>query len=458
MLERAGSVLSDKVVDTLKKATEYCVFKITCELTNPTTSYKVTPRRVLAFGIQQDFVQSYTDQTSITIELMPKEIQEMLQNTQDLECIVKLTPMDSMSFTEVYDQEEIIYEKKVILPENQDLEKKFNAGAYVNTETGEYDTLKQQDTWIPIELQLMDKDIYEIRHVQINAMFNDVTHEALLHWIGQQFNVDEVKCVAPDNTRTFKNLVIPPTKDISTVFPYLQERYGIYAKGMGYYVMKGILYNYPLWDVNQSTSPEDSVLHIYKGPEKYFLGLDKYHARIDKDIHIVTIAPVDLSALNTAGSENTGNVHVSTNAEAIYDQFAPINKDGSITRDGSDITTVTLQNEAGNMTSNMQNVKYTGERTNIYQSTSEMAANDGTMIKIGWKCAYPHAITPGQHVIYYYTGENNELKTASGRIMGVSYLGQVQPSDALQPWFNFTSTIVAKLEADQQSEAEIQQS
>lgn len=458
MLDRAGRLLGDKIYAALEKANESCVFKIECEVLNAATGYKFVPHRVIAFAIQQDFVNSYTDHTTMTIELMPVELQELLKNVQDLECVIKFTPIDGMSMSPIYEQEEIIYEKKIILPDMQDLEKKFNAGTYINTETKQYDTVKQQDIWIPLEMQLMDKDIYEIRHVQINAMFNDVTQEALLHWLGQQFKAKEVKCISPDNTRTFKNLIIPPMKDISTIFPYLQERYGVYSKGMGYYFMKGNLYCYPLWDTNMKTSPEDSVLHIYKGPEKYLLSMDRYHARIDKDVHIVSIAPVELSPQNQAGGENIGNVHMSTNAEAIYDQFAPINANGSITRDGSDITTVSLQNNAGNMTSNMQNVKFMGERTNLYQSTSEMASIDGTLAKIQWEVSYPHLVLPGQHVIYYYTGENNELKEVKGRVLAVSYLGQLHPSNELQPWFHFQSVMMVKLEAEQQSEAEVQQS
>lgn len=451
--------LSERLKHKIEQAlygTDSCVFSPEVVLYNPNTGYKFNCRYLKAMAIGQDFFGSYMDMMQITIDVTPEELQALLPNLKDLECTITLYGFDDKTLTIIYDQEPIIIETKVLIDDQADLEKKFNISLFGDPETDTKLTADQNSMMFPYVLHLVEPEAYDLRHVQINAMFNEITMEKLLHWICQQFKAEQVKIVKPDNPQVYNNLVIPPMHDISSIFPFLQERYGIYSKGLGYYFTEKTFYIYPVFDVDPNTSPEEGTVHIVNAPQDYFLGLDRYHAKEGEDVFIASVTAVDMKPLNSEGTENLGNVHVSTNADGTLDKFVTIQEDGKVMRAENDISVVTMQNQAGNVTSDMQNLKFKGERTNIYSSTSEMAMIDGTMLSTGWMRATPRLLKPGQSALYHYDAKAGEYKTQKGRMFRVFYGGTLHTSESEKPWISFNASIEVKLEADQKSDEETQ--
>lgn len=455
MIVQFSERLKNKISEALS-GTESCVFAPLCIFSNPDTGYKYTCRFITDLIFVQDFLGAYMDNIQVTFNVTPDELREMLSNMQNLECTLILRPVNDSSFQLIPEQESIIYETKVFIDDQVDLAKKFNINAFGVGDNNEKQIFEQSAATFPYTVHLIEHDAYNMRHVQLNSMFNDTDVESILHWSSQCFGAENVQIVPPNNKHKYSNLIIPPMHDISSLYPFLQERYGIYSKGLGYYFSDKTLYIYPAFDTDRNTSPVEGVVHILNAPEKYFLGMNRYHCKKDDDILLVSVTRADVKPLNTEGSENFGNVHVSVNADGTRDNFMKIGNDGKVTRNTKDITMIQMQNSAGNMNGSMQNMHYQGERSNIYVSTSKMAAYDGTLLRTGWLKAIPRLLKPGQNICYHFDETGSDYKVQDGRILRVVYTGKLHSGSVNETWMTFSANIEAKLDPDFKSEEEIQ--
>ena len=438
------------------------IFQPKCVISNPESGFKLEFTYINYFNIDQKFHETYMDMFGLGVDVRPQELRDLIKNQQNLECTIILTPLNEFDFIVRYQQEQLIFNLKVLIDDQTDLSKKYPEALFQeNNSTGgsadnKYNTPEQFSARISIDLHLVEPEAYRLRHIQFNSMFSDATMEAILHWIGQQIGASQVNVAPPDNTQSYKNCVIPPMHSFSTIFPFLQERYGIYSKDIGYYFTDKKMYVYPLYETTRKQSAANGVLHLLNAPEKYFLGMDRYFSEVGEDKYIVSVTPKDIQVLATQGVENVGNVQMSTNADSTLDAFVQSDGHGGIVRNGGDITSVSMQNTAVNMTSNTQNVKYNGETTNLYNSTSKMAAIDGMLLKLGWLRAYPRLIEPGHPIVYHYDAPKSEYKTQNGRVLSVRYAGRNNPAMGPEHCIIFDAAINAKLEPDLKSSSSTQ--
>lgn len=453
---------SDRLQEKIRQAVlgkDCCVFRPECILNNPNTGFKYTARYVKGVNLVQEFVKQYMDQMQVEIEVTPREYEDLTKNLKDMELSLTLTPINPKTLREIYTQDPIIFKMKVVTEEQQDLEKKYHPNLFGDSsqedETKSHMTQGQHSLTLPYTFYCVEPEAYELRHKQANAMATDADMNSTMSWLLQQFNASEIRMVPPNNEQKYQNLVLPPMQDISTILPYMQQRYGVYSKGLGYYFTNKIFYIFPIFDHDSSTSPTDYTLHIINAPEKYFLGLDRYHNKVDNEVFVASVSGVELSPLNLSGTENEGNTHISLNADQMRDMAAPVAQDGNVERQKNDITSVSLANSGGDARSDMQNIKYTGEHTNVYNSTSELAAMNGSLLATGWIRAMPRLIEPGMNVIYHYDSKGGVYQTQKGRILQVAYGGQTHPSeDGKSGWISFNANLQAHIVPDNPSEAQ----
>lgn len=452
--------ISDRLknkISTAFNGTEVCVFTPSCVLHNPNTGYKHTFNYVRDIVFVQDFIVTYMDTIQIVLDFKISEYKEMVQNSQDLECSLILKPKVSRGDNtgENVNQDPIILEMMAYLDNGVDVDKQINPNAVGKTD--DPDTVEQANLIVQEALHLIDKTAHDMRQIQLNTILKDATLEDALYWACQNFQAENVDIVPPDNKETYNALIVPPMQDIGSLIPFLQERYGVYAKDISYYYTDDHFYVYPIFDTKQETSPVDGIIHLIAAPANSFMGLPRYHTGVDDDVYIVTASNVKMDTLNSRGSENVGTSHMSVNADSMHDQYVKIGKDGKVKRNSDDITTISSQNDAAKPSSTMQNVKYTGEKTNIYSSTSALAAYNGTILTASWMRAYPGLIKPGQNVIYHYDGADGEYCTQNGRILNVRYTSStISSDDSVKPDIIFAAALQIFLDPDVSSEDEVQ--
>lgn len=457
--------LSDALLEKVKEGldgNESCVFLPEVILHNPNTGFEANIELIEGFAIVCDYMTAYCNTYQLNFKVDPITYVNILKNMKDLEVSISLFPYNPIYLDECYDQDPLTFELKVLVDEQTDLEKVMNInilGDTTKTNDGENTPLNviQAQATMDMQLTMLEPEIFELRHIQINAMFNGCTVESLLYWIAQQFKAEQVNVTVPDNPTPIDNLIIPPTQDISTIFNFIQERYGIFKDGLGYYFENKIMYIYPLFAHDRDRSTEDGIIHLISAPDDYFVGLDRFHCRQDPDVLVVSTTKKSQQAVTSKGVENEGNTHMSTNADEARDKFVQVQENGDVKMTGNPVTTVAMTNNASNMQGDAQNVKFCGERVNLYASTEKFAELNGSTYTCGWSNAYPGLIKPGHICTLHYDGTQGEYKTQNGTILSVNYSGTTNTSsEGRKPWITFKALIGAHLEPDRSGEDQFQ--
>lgn len=455
MLTNLSAKLKQKIKQALSGEGTAC-YRVQCIFSNPTTGFRYVPLWVSSVLLVQDFLDKYMDTMEISFSVNMDSLRDLLKNAQDLKCTVILTPVTPASVKVSYDQDEIVWDMMVYMDDQPDLDKIFTTSRFENPEKERKELVSQQEAYGDFTVTLISETMHTVRGIGINAILKDTTMNDVLHWICQQFKFENVEVIEPDNTVTYEAVIIPPLQYIGEVFEFLQERYGVYSKGLGYYFTNDTMYIYPLYDTELDTSPVDGTLHLVNIPENEYLGLNLYHVVVDDDIIVGSNSRARAKPLNSSGSENVATSYISVNSGQMLDQDVTIDGSGKVQK-AKNITVLKLQNTAGNMTSSMQNVKFSGQRTNVYAATSQLAAFNGTELTTAWIHAVPGLLKPGQHVIYHFDGQKGIYKTQEGKLARVIYRTTTSPSGvSTMPNLTFTAALQIFLTPDEESDPEIQ--
>lgn len=418
-----------------------CVFKPTIILHNPETGFKFSPLWIDNLDINQNFLGSYMDAIQVTFPVQYTDYAAITANMQDLECTITLYFVDDEKGRELYNLAPIIIKTRAILDDQPDIAKLQNPNL-INAPANKPDTPEQALKMISYTIHLIEHTAYDLRHKQINCMTTGVTVEDMLRFVCYQFDVEKVKIVPPKNPQIYSNFVIPPVKGMTDVFSYIQNRYGVYSTGIGWYFTDDTMFVYPMYDTNLENNTADGILRIINVPNDAYAGVNHYHCFVDDDLWIVSNSNKDMKSLNTVGEENAGSCRMSLNSDNMTDGFSSMKTDGTVTVSNEKATVVQMANKKGSMNSKSQNVKFDGTRSNIYVSTSEMAMYNGSVMKVGWKNAIPRAILPGQTVRYCYDDNGDIFSSKKSRVLSTMYSShELEFRIAGQKCFNFTSEI-----------------
>ncbi len=434
-----------------------CIFRTECTFINPNTSYKETVY-IRNLNIIQDFTGSYTDNIVVITEVTPTQYKELQSNMQGLECGITLYPVSTLTGDDLETQDPIIIEGLVFLPEQLDLDKQTNATITGDPESKQPESGSQAEAYVMFQFEVMSKRVHDLRQMKVNAIFSGSKMEDVLHWSTQQFDMEEATIVPPDSSATIGAIVIPPVKGIDDLYPYLQDRYGIYAKGMSYYYVDDHLYIYPSFDTDiNHCVDKDRVAHFVNGVGTEWYGVGHYHNFEDDDVYIAAIANAEVSPVNTAAAENNGNVIASANADTANDRNVTVEQNGTVTKNDGTMAVISRQNNAGNMASSMQNIKYGGNTSNVYNATSALASEDGSILKLTWINAYPWVLIPGQHVEYHYLDSNSEYQTLPGVLQGIFFQSESVPlASQKRPGITFTAGVQIFLAPERQDDQTVQ--
>ena len=250
----------------------------------------------------------------------------------------------------------------------------------------------------------------------MNAILNNTTIENAIYFVANTLNIKNVNLYPPDNQKVYSTITLPPMQNIATVFDFMQERYGIYAKGLEYYFTQGTLYIYPGLETNPEAETK-KILHIYNVPKNNYEGSDGYYA-YDADDNIHLLCNQDIRLVNNAqkSSENTGSNFVALRNDTTIDLTRTTKGNNGEFSDQNLLLVGTENNKTA--ISNSVNNKYIGGTNNVLALTSELARNNVVLLESGWAMAMPYILTPGMKVIYHYD-DVNEYKTVNGILCGV---------------------------------------
>ena len=415
-------------------------------------TFSFTPFILNSIRIEQQFSENYLNHYELNVALTPDQYQLLYYNYKDLRCTVRFYGMDVNTKT-IYgkttngDPLLVIEDAYCIFKDKQDMLK----GTPKSMVMPESDTAKNTnntDAFVDVSFQLIPKEDYKFRVTKCNMILNNSTvADAILMIANSSECVDALMMVTPDNQTKYKNIVIPPILSLADALKFLQDHYGVYSKGMGYYYQVGCLYVYPLYETDpvlpKDKAPDNDLVykkniyasvtgsvmldemgdggmtHIYMVGNDNYVGLQYYHAYEGNTIHIVSNSLSVFRDLADTGMENVGYGYIVHHSDRDIDVCRNILEADSTEQATYGIWPIDIHQNPNNsymafdgqnrhigITSTQANVQYVDDKSNMYTIQSSIYSYLRTVAGFEWNNAVPFTFRPGYRIYYHYDGED----------------------------------------------------
>lgn len=365
--------------------------------------------------IKQQFSFTYTDEITLDMSIPMEDFLVMLQNAQDLRLAISFNQVVHTSTKVIDSINPVQLHYRVIIANADELLKQFTRQELtVTTETGKLESVHGR--LHRVTLQLMESDIYDIRHKQFNGLLKNVTLKDTIYYCANLLGIKNISLVEPDNTRVYSSLSLPPMLDIATAFDFLQDRYGIYSKGLVYYYTGKKLYIYPGYETAPKT---ETVVNIYNVPENSYMSAPGYHYFDEGgNIHILCNSKVQAKNMAAQSVENHGNYKIALRTDMALDHVRSVQGEkGTFQKDNA--LSCGMTSNRG-MVADVKNAKYETSSNNAFKMASDLVKMDCILLVSGWTKALPYLIKPGTKVIYHYE-DLNVYTTKTGIIEELDY-------------------------------------
>lgn len=415
MLVKPGKKL-ETMASKILDAADHTQFVAKCMIYSPTNpDVIINVDYFNAVEIKQRFSISYTDEILMHLTIPIANVITILQNAQDLRLALNLKQVYHTTTKVIDNAVPIQLNYRVIISNADELLKQFTKNEVaVTKDTGRLESVHGR--LHDLTLQLMEQDIYEIRHKQFNGLLKNVTLKDAIHYSANMLGIKNISMVEPDNTRVYASLSLPPMLDISNVFDFLQERYGIYSKGLVYYYTNKTLYLYPGYETSPVT---ETVVNIYNVPENSYPGGRGYHYFDEnKNLHILCNHKVQAKNLAAQSVENKGNYKIALRTDMTLDHVRSVQGDKGTFQKNNALSCGTTSNRG--MVADVKNARYETSSNNAFQMASDLVKMDCILLLSGWSKALPNLIKPGTKVIYHYE-EMDVYTTRTGLIEELDY-------------------------------------
>ncbi len=415
MLVKPGKKL-ETMAQQILDATESTTMTAKCLIYSPTIQdLQVTLPYFHTLTIKQKFTASYTDEITLDVTVDVPDLLKLLKNAQDLRIVITLNRIFQMKSKRMDHVPPTQLHYRVIISNADELLKQFTKNELIaSRETGLTESVHGRRH--RLMLQLIEQDIYEIRHKQFNGLLKNATVKDAIYYSANLLGIRNIVLTEPSNTRVYSSLTLPPMLDITNAFDFLQERYGIYSKGLAYYYTDKTFYMYPCYE----TAPtSDKVINIYNVPASSYLGASGYHC-IDEsgNIHILCNQKVTAKNFAAQSVENKGNYKVALRTDMALDHVRTVQGDkGTFQKNNALSCGMTADR---GMVGNAKNAKYETSSNNAFQMASDMVKMDCTLLVSGWIKALPNLVKPGMKVIYHYEDEA-AYTTRTGLVEEIDY-------------------------------------
>jgi hypothetical protein len=368
--------------------------------------------RVLEINNRRDYESQHADETIIKVMVPKGTYYAYIYPYMDaLEMTVYKTPLGEVSETTTGGTVET--ERYVATIANKD-----SGGNPLMQQNGAnvatIKTLNLTDM-NPIEFQLVNKAIAQMRMAQAGQIFRGTTTDAACRAILTKASQDAVSnsprtiqgvsIVKGHNQTVRDHIVIPQGISTLDIPQYIHERCGgVYTSGFGYYLQGSSWYVYPSYDPTRANTggPSLTILNI---PEIKLPSIERSFRVTGNNIVILGNGQTKFSDQTNHDQLNQGNGVRFTDAGNFIDKI--------VTATGNKALMMrnTLNTEVVNVkrTNGYQNAKRSSTpiNANPYQEYSQLAKRSGSVVGITWQYSDPSLITPGMPcTILYMNGDD----------------------------------------------------
>lgn len=263
-----------------------------------------------------------------------------------------------------------------------------------------------------VNVLLIDKSVYDMRLTKINAILPKCTVKDAIYYMAKSFGIQKIHMTEPDNTHVYDHIPLLDCKGIDEAFGLLQKNYGVYLKGMSYYIKDGVLFIYPPFETNPKFSKTMSLYQMDKGRYSGLLSLHKKES--NNNLSIVVTDDPKMVSLAQFGSENVGTGFQFNRASRSAGGLTTV--DSNTGSQFTESSTVSLEiDDPDVVDKGKKNTVHIGITDNPYPKASQIASFKASIIQVFWKGSDPLIIDPDYFVRYNYD-LNGTMVTATGQI------------------------------------------
>ncbi len=383
---------------------------------------------VISVDTHKDFVSNITDEITVNF-LMPLGdfIKVVKPNLKKLEMTLISTVVGSKS-KNTY---------KLVL-----------AGLTQDEQNGTYDQtsgteLNKQDM-TNLTGQCLNKVVEGMRSLRTYGVYKDTTVSAVMNTVlmenigsfsalGGLLSSGDCKMASPDNTRTYKHIVVPDgtlALDIGSFFQH--GDYGVFNGGLSTYIQKTdakefgisdseVTYIYPLYG-NKSISNYKPVLKIIALSPMTKSGIESTYVLDKGDLKIITSVASDVKNDDDSGNMNDGVGVTLLDSETVLTRPFEVSEDKVVVKREN----VKRKQMHKKMADGVNKVKYVGTVNNLYDERAKVLRNNGRVVQLQWNFSNARLLIPGMKVIYITDDGKGGVSKKDGILHGASifYEGQ----------------------------------
>lgn len=153
-----------------------------------------------------------------------------------------------------------------------------------------------------VTFELLPDHEYHSRKKGVSMILHNATMEQAMITFAQSLGYSRVHIVPPDNTKKYKNLIIPAFSKLTDVFDYLQHSDGydgVYITGITHYIQDGVLYVYPLLGYPTSAG----AVNFFNAGES-FSTAQRFHMVSGNTLNVVITNKVDVVDMTQVVAED----------------------------------------------------------------------------------------------------------------------------------------------------------
>lgn len=241
-----------------------------------------------------------------------------------------------------------------------------------------------------------------------------------------------------EDQQLYRNIVIPDSVTFLEVFDYIQERYGVYSKGMG------VFQYFNNWFLFQ---PFNADKFNQSGLKLVVMNLPRERAaNIDRTLHsdasvryiitggdTLTEDTQDQNALNEGTGYRVGSLRA---LDGRSSSFTP----GGVSKTTSDkfVSQAAPNTHASGMVNAPVQKKHFADHDKDIRS--KLAGRDGRIVKVTWNQSMPNIVYPGMPVKFMYANDIG-MYTRFGTVLGEVYHSAVDGQTLASGRFNSTTEL-----------------
>ena len=395
------------------------------------SSYSFIPFAIDQLHVDMDYLGNFFSGWVVNIKVSGKDYAWLQDQSQNILASLKITPRASDG-TRIKTVTPYLEQFQVLLVDPVDVR--------ISTQDIHLHTEPTRN----MALRLVDPLAYRLRHESVTGCLNTATVSDMIHYLVHAHEIANTDIIAPDNEHVWDQLVLPSYPSFASAIPYLQSKYGVYAKGCNFYVEDKRLHIYPPFE----TSPDSkgSLTFYQSRTGQASMGGSKY-SRSGDDYRIIIDKPAQTTDISMAGAENHGTgISFTRSARSMNGMsYVDPNQDGAFTEANTIIATMKKPQTIDPTANRIKHIRSTG---NLYPRLSLLAAHNAAIMTADWDGADITAFSPGKAVTYCYD-ENGVMSKRSGILEHATCLFNRQQRAGSVDMFSCYASMVLRMETSQ---------